>query len=99
MAGKWPVTFSASAVADLDDIIRYYAGEHSPETGTRLAADIIAQAERLANFPESGRIVPEFAMEYLREIIYPPFRIVYRFDRKRLGVIRIWRSERMMKLP
>jgi plasmid stabilization system protein ParE len=49
--------------------------------------------------PLSGRIVPEFNVEHLREIIHPPFRIVYRFDRKRVRIVRIWRSERLLKLP
>lgn len=99
MGGKTSVSFSASAVADLDDIVRYYVEEQSPETGARLVSKIVAQAEQLADFPESGRVVPEFSMRFLREIIYPPFRIVYRCDRKSVRVIRIWRTERMLKLP
>jgi len=89
MAGKPPVSFSASAVADLEEIADYYAGEQAPQTGRRLVAEIIAQAERLAEFPESGRVVPEFALGYLREIIYAPFRIVYRYDRRKVRVLRI----------
>jgi len=99
MSGKATVSFSASAVEDLDDIIRHYSESGAPETGSRLAAEIISQAERLTHFPESGRSVPEFDLDYLREIIYPPFRIVYRCDNKRIRVIRVWRSERILKLP
>jgi hypothetical protein len=32
----------------------------------------------VADFPESGRIVSEFGVANLREIIHPPFRIIYR---------------------
>jgi hypothetical protein len=46
-----------------------------------------------------GRVVPEFGLEYLRELIHPPFRIVYRRDIKRVRIVRIWRSERLLKLP
>jgi plasmid stabilization system protein ParE len=50
--------------------------------------EIVAQVERLADYPESGRIVPEFELPQLREIIYPPFRIVYRIDGVRISIIR-----------
>jgi toxin ParE1/3/4 len=53
--------------------------------------------ERLADFPESGRIVPEFGIVHLREIIHPPFRIVYRLDHG-VRIVRVWRSERALKM-
>ncbi|MBU2054539.1 MAG: type II toxin-antitoxin system RelE/ParE family toxin, partial [Proteobacteria bacterium] len=55
--------------------------------------------ERLAEFPESGRIVPEFGIAHLREIIHPPFRIVYRLDKMRVRIVRVWHSERLLKMP
>ena len=35
----------------------------------------------------------------LREIIHPPFRIVYRVENRRIRVVRVWRSERLLRLP
>jgi plasmid stabilization system protein ParE len=67
--------------------------------GNRLIKEIISQVERLADFPESGRIVPEFNIENLREIIFAPFRIVYRLDGNKIKIVRVWRSERMFRLP
>ena len=61
--------------------------------------EIISKVERLADFPESGRIVPEFGIISLREIIYSPFRIVYRLDKDKVRIVRIWRSERLLKMP
>ena len=34
--------------------------------------------ERLRDFPESGRAVPEFSEPLIREVSLPPYRIVYR---------------------
>jgi len=67
--------------------------------GERLVREMVAQVERLADYPESGRVVPEFDLAPLREIIHPPFRIVYRLDGDRVRVVRVWRSERFMRLP
>jgi hypothetical protein len=45
-----------------------------------------------------GRIVPEFGQSFLRENIHPPLRIVYRRSTNRLQIIRVWRSERLLRL-
>ena len=99
MPAKAAISFALSAVTDMEDIQAYYENEKVPDVGKRLAGEIIDQIERLADHPLSGRIVPEFNVEHLREIIHPPFRIVYRYDKKRARIVRIWRSERHLKMP
>ncbi len=99
MARRKTIEFAESAVVDLEDIRDWYADQQAPAVGKRLVGEVVAQTERLAEFPESGRIVPEFGLANLREIIYPPFRIVYRVDVVRIWIIRVWRSERLLKVP
>ncbi|MBU4320730.1 MAG: type II toxin-antitoxin system RelE/ParE family toxin [Nitrospinae bacterium] len=99
MAGKTPVSFAESAVSDLEGIQAYYDSEGAAATGRRLIEELVSAIERLADHPKSGRVVPEFNIEYLREVIKPPFRIVYRCDKKKVRIVRIWRSERILKLP
>jgi len=99
MAQKRAITFAASAVNDLETIRDWYIEQQVPDVGEKLLREIIAQVERLTNFPESGRIVPEFQIMNLREIIFPPFRIVYRLDKNRARIVRVWRSERLLKMP
>jgi toxin ParE1/3/4 len=96
---KSVITFAASAIKDLEDLQAYYLGEGVPDVGKRLTSEIVSKIERLAAHPLSGRVVPEFNVEHLREIIFPPFRIVYRHDKNRVRIVRIWRSERLPKLP
>jgi len=55
--------------------------------------------EVLRTHPDLGRVVPEFDAPNLREIIHPPFRIIYRRDASRISVVRVWRGERVLKLP
>jgi toxin ParE1/3/4 len=98
MAPKISISFAASALGDLEEIRAWYERQHAEDTGRRLVQDIIAAIERLGQFPESGRIVPEFGVTSLREIIHPPFRLVYRLDPLRVRVVRVWRSERLLKL-
>ena len=77
----------------------YYSGEGMPDAGKRLVAEIMSKIERLGVHPRSGRVVPEFNVEHLRDIISPPFRIVYRHDKNKVRIVRIWRSERFLILP
>ena len=99
MAEQARITFAASAIKDLEDLQARYAGEGVPDVGKRLVADIMSTVERLGTHPQSGRVVSEFDVEHLREIIHPPFRIVYRHDKNKVRVVRIWRSERLLRMP
>ena len=99
MAAKVSITFADSAVSDLQDILTYYEEQSIPDMGKRLVAEIIDDIELLKEQPDMGRMAPEFELEFLRELIRPPFRIVYRRDKKRVRIVRVWRSERLLKVP
>ena len=99
MAEQSRITFAASAIKDLEDVQAYYTGEGAPDVGKRRVTDIMSMVERLGAHPLSERVVPEFNVEHLREIIYPPFRIVYRHDKNKVRIVRIWRSERLLRMP
>lgn len=58
-----------------------------PQHGRRLAAEILARIEGLGMHPDAGRVVPEFEAPNLRELVHPPFRIVYRREPRRVRVI------------
>ena len=93
------VTLSDSAVEDLRSVLVYYEAEGLPDVGRRLVSDVLAGIQELQAHPDIGRIVPEFGAAALRELIHPPFRIVYRRQPQRVQVVRILRSERLLRLP
>ena len=99
MPARRRVSFALAAVTDLERIRDWYAGQQVPEVGDRFVREIVEHVEYLADFPEGGRVVPEFGLSQLREVVHPPFRIVYRLDDERVRVVRIWRSERLMTMP
>ncbi|MHB1413328.1 MAG: type II toxin-antitoxin system RelE/ParE family toxin [Thermoleophilia bacterium] len=80
-------------------MLEWHKDQHLPDVAERLLREVIDHVERLAEFPQSGRIVPEFSVSHLREIIHPPFRIVYRLDDDTVRIVRVWRSERQLKIP
>ncbi|BAN68491.1 type II toxin-antitoxin system RelE/ParE family toxin [endosymbiont of unidentified scaly snail isolate Monju] len=97
--GEATIRLAGSAVADLEEIRFWYAEQGVPEVGERLIVEIFQRIEALGAHPELGRIVPEFDQPFLRELIQPPFRIVYRHDPGQVRIVCIWRSERLLRLP
>src|SRR5512140_322121 len=99
MPRRKAVEFAESAVRDLDGILDWYREQQVPEAGIRLVREIFTDVGRLPDFPESGRVVPELGVGKIRELIRPPFRVVYRIDDTRIRIVRVWRSERTLKIP
>jgi plasmid stabilization system protein ParE len=93
------ISFAESALSDLEAVQEWYAEQGVPAVGDRFLAEIFERIEALSTHPDLGRVVPEFGQAFLRELIHPPFRIVYRREPRRVRVVRIWRSERLLRLP
>ncbi|MEW6140324.1 MAG: thermonuclease family protein [Thermodesulfobacteriota bacterium] len=62
MPRKYRLTFALSAVQGLEEIRTWYADREIGEVGERMVRKVISAVERLVQFPESGRIVPEFGI-------------------------------------
>ena len=92
------IRFAESAVLDLEELRLWYAEQDVPDVGDRLFEEIFDRLGALRTHPDMGRIVPEFGQQFLRELIHPPFRLVYRREPKYVRIVRIWRSERLLRL-
>jgi toxin ParE1/3/4 len=57
---------------------------------------IVAATDRLEAFPLSGRVVPEFRREDVRELIEAPYRIVYRVRSDAAVILMIFRASRLI---
>jgi len=92
------IQFSPSALSDLEALSDYYDNQGVGDTGEVIANELINATEALSDYPEMGRIVPEFNTPSLRELIRKPYRVVYRLDAEYVSIIRIWRNERLLNL-
>jgi plasmid stabilization system protein ParE len=93
------ISFAESALRDLEEVRAWYTEQGVPDVGARLVTEVFQRVQALADHPDMGRVVPEFEQPFLRELIHPPFRIVYRRDPQRVRIVRVWRSERLLHLP
>jgi len=87
--------WSPTARFDVKDIAAFIA-EDSASAAERFVRSLLQAVERLADFPESGRIVPEFGDPAIREVIRKPCRIVYRVDHRNriVEIARVWHAAR-----
>ncbi len=93
------VYISGSGFEDLERIKDYYFEEGAPHIGEEFVVSIVGHIETLIDNPDRGRMVPEFGDKKIRELIHPPFRIVYLRESDSVHVLRVWRSERLLMLP
>lgn len=91
----YQVSLSPSARRDLRDIVRYISVD-SPERAVRFGRLLVSSTKRLSDFPEMGRVVPEFADPSIREVVVRSYRVIYRVDHGdcRVDVARFWHGAR-----
>jgi len=93
------LSLAESASRDLEALRAGYGEQAVPDVGERFVVEILQRVEALIHHPDLGGVVPEFGQPFLRELIHPPFRVVYRREPECVRVVRVWRSERLMRLP
>jgi addiction module RelE/StbE family toxin len=83
----------------LDDLkaIHEYISKDSKTYADRFIQKLIGRVDQLELFPQSGRVVPEFDSETLRELIEGNYRIVYKTMPGYVAVIRVHHSSRNLK--
>jgi len=99
MPAQLKISFAHSALSDLEEVLEFYNEKKIPHVGERLVQKVFKDIKLLSEQPDIGRRVPEFDLKYLRELIRPPFRIVYRRDIDKVRIVRVWRSERLLIVP
>ena len=54
---------------------------------------------RLENFPESGRLIPEFPELPYREVIISPYRFFYKIKTDTVWIVAVWHGAQLPNEP
>jgi len=96
MRQKYRVVWAEVAENDLKYTIEYIA-EDSPSNAIKIFKKIKQKASLLFTYPERGHAVPELKdqgiLQY-RELIIPPWRVLYRISEKLVYVLSVLDSRR-----
>jgi toxin ParE1/3/4 len=96
MKKVYEVRWSETAEKDLVVIIEYIADDN-PSQAYEIFQEIRRKASNLRSLPGKGRIVPELQEQGItqyRELVIPPWRLIYRISEKKVYVLSILDSRR-----
>jgi toxin ParE1/3/4 len=94
------VLWTESALAQLQAVHDYLA-QTSPEYALRIIDRLTKRSIQIARFPFSGRMVPEYELNEVREVIEGPYRIIYLITpaQQKLKILAVIHSSREPQQP
>jgi plasmid stabilization system protein ParE len=90
------IKWSPRAVCQFEEICNYIARD-SEFYASLFAKRLNIIVKNIPYFPKSGRIVPEYKDENLREKIYQNYRIVYRIKKNLIEIVAIIHGARQFE--
>ncbi len=92
------IFLTESAWNDIDYITDYIALD-SIRYAQEFSDRLFQRIEQLYSYPNSGRSVPEFRNDKIREIIFGKYRVVYRiYSHSKIVILRIIHSSKLLEL-
>ena len=91
--------WAAAARRDLHAVVSYLA-DRSPQAALDALDRIERKAQSLVALSERGRVVPELArlhMREYRELVIPPYRLVYRSHSRDILVLAVFDGRRSLE--
>ena len=76
-----------------------YIRQDKPSAAKRFRDQAEKTLRRLEDFPESGRIIPEFPELPYREVIVSPYRFFYRIKNDVVWIAAVWHGAQLPKEP
>jgi plasmid stabilization system protein ParE len=82
----YSITWAESALASVAEAAEYIAKD-SPSYAASLVAKVEKAGNSLVQFPERGRVVPEYDEESLRELFVGRYRLIYRVRARTVTIV------------
>jgi plasmid stabilization system protein ParE len=89
------VQWTDSAIAHLIAIYDYIARD-SPFYAQKMVDRLTRRSQQLVDFPRSGRVVPEYETEAIRELIEKPYRLIYRINDDGILILAVIHGARLL---
>jgi len=92
------ILFTPAGRRQFLEALAYIYGDN-PAAATSFRKKAEKTLSRLKEFPESGRLVPEFSDLPFREVIVRPYRFLYRVKDQTVWIVAVWHSARLPQEP
>lgn len=90
------IRWSPRAASHFEEIC-YYIAKDSKYYAALFAKKVNVIVKSIPQFPKSGRILPEYRDENLREKIYENYRIVYRIKEESIEIVAICHGSKLLE--
>ncbi len=87
------VHWTETAQDHITAIFEYIALD-SLEYAKRIVDGLTKRTQQIGDFPYSGRVVPEFEKEKVREVIEGPYRIIYFIKPQQIEILAVLHGDR-----
>jgi toxin ParE1/3/4 len=71
-----------------------YIAQERPQTAAAWLGELVTRVASLDRFARRGRVVPEIGQERYRELLYAPYRVIYRVDATQVVILTLRHSRR-----
>jgi plasmid stabilization system protein ParE len=88
------VVWSNRALRSLADIHGRISVD-SEQAANQMVDSILKRGDQLAAFPNLGRVVDRYKRPGIRELVEPPYRILYRVRRETVEVVDVFHSAQL----
>ena len=90
------VIWSYVAVGNLIENSRYIAKEN-PDAARAVISDIYEAGNRIKEFPDKGRTVPEIGKSNVKEIFCRSYRIIYKIEARKITILTVRHMRQHLK--
>lgn len=89
------VVWTPEAISRLNDIEAHIALD-SPNNAKEMIARLLARSRQLESAALSGREVPEYRREDIRELLDRPYRIIYRYLPEHVTILTVMHYRQLL---
>ena len=91
------IIWAPRAFTDFENLLDYIA-RSEPATAGRFGQKVLDRIEKLADFPDSGSLVPEDETLTYHEVYQGPYRIIFRHSESHIVIVAIHHSARLLRV-
>ena len=89
------IVWYSLALERVESIAKHIA-EDKPSAALNWVSGLFSCVDRLAEFPESGRVVPEVRLQRIREVVFGSYRVIYSVTNQ-VDILTVRRSSQLLK--
>lgn len=91
------IVWSPVALQRIEEIVDHISSDR-PGAAAEWAEGLFDLVGRLESFPDRGRTVPELGQASIRELIYGDYRVVYKIEGAKVGILTVRHGKRRFEV-